>query len=440
MSQLSEEAVRLINEHCEKILKQQKDLFAELNIYKWALRTFFVVVLGGSVFGSIKARDYIDDIVASRIQKQDDLYAAAILSTAGDYRRSLELFDRFMIAAAGSNSTSTGLFERQNMLSWKGVSSQQQTLVFIYLVTTLAGISDQAPNGDFIGKHYWTALLNDPGFRATFLTSDQFDSNLRFNNNYGLGYLRFAENKKDVETGLGYLKKARDLTKDQSVLKGIQANLGYILYMLGDREGAIQELDSIIDWKTVNYRFADLDLKTFPGVEDYFWIRLWKQVLANTDDFGIKLKDLYIEVQKRHDLFVLDQKTASIDSLDSSEKKVRFLETAKNLVLSVQSALKEGNKDGLKTNVSPITLPTYENFIDTRDQGGAKAASAAKDVPQIRSTTLRDAWKDQKGSVKVQVEFEFEGSSSQWMFVQFDQKWLIEDVSGNNIPSIVTDR
>src|SRR5262249_42896668 len=110
--------------------------------------------------------------------------------------------------------------------------------------------------------------------------------------------------------------------------------------------------------------------------------------------------------------------------------KEEFLTTAKGLLASMQSALKEGNKKALKTVMSPSMYLEWEPYVFKK--GDTRTAS---EFPQIRSAVLKNAWKDRHGNTAAEVEFDFQQGPSpiqqqaRWWFIRFGQKWVIASAS-----------
>jgi hypothetical protein len=145
MSELSDEAIALIKQQWDRFLEQEKTVLSEMNIYKWALRTFFVVVLGGSIYGVFQIQNYVDDRVARHVEKQDNLYSGAVFTATGNPRSALEKLDSFIMSV--SNDSSANQRGSSRNVSWdlSNVSAEQKTFLFISLLAALAAIDDKMP-------------------------------------------------------------------------------------------------------------------------------------------------------------------------------------------------------------------------------------------------------------------------------------------------------
>jgi hypothetical protein len=81
--ELSDDAKKLIEAECNRVNEQSKGLLREVEIYKWAARVFFTLVLGGSIVGVFKLQDYIDDRITKRTESLERLFNAKSLSDNG---------------------------------------------------------------------------------------------------------------------------------------------------------------------------------------------------------------------------------------------------------------------------------------------------------------------------------------------------------------------
>lgn len=95
--ELTDDAKKLIEDHCKSILEQNratlregeveiqkwKDTLREADIYVWAARAFFFIVvlaLGGSIYGIFKTQDYLDERIAKNTSNLERLFYAKSLS------------------------------------------------------------------------------------------------------------------------------------------------------------------------------------------------------------------------------------------------------------------------------------------------------------------------------------------------------------------------
>ena len=73
---------------------QQNDLH-DLKIYKWVIRTLFVVLLGGSIYGFLRFQPFIDDRIAVRFEKSDRLTLAMANAVSDSWKEALLGIDGF---------------------------------------------------------------------------------------------------------------------------------------------------------------------------------------------------------------------------------------------------------------------------------------------------------------------------------------------------------
>jgi hypothetical protein len=317
---LSDDAVKLIKEQCEACLKDEKAILVEMNSYKWIIRGLFIVVLGGSIFGIFKVQDYVDERVASRIEKQDDLYSGAVLAATGESRAALEKLDNFANGVSGKVAQNNQINVATDA-AWNldKVSKEEQSFFFLSLLSTLASMKDQF-NDEFIGKYHWKALLNDKYFRQQFLTSGRWDANARFNTDMAFGYLKFGDLKSDIETAKQYLLRAYDQGKGDK--KYTDYHVGLIEFVLDDNEKATADLQSAISWPPgTSYRYSEPVEFLVPANWDTFG-RLWKKF--HKQDFGAELKKLFIRIEDDYYNATAEKKlVAAIGNADENLQEVK---------------------------------------------------------------------------------------------------------------------
>jgi hypothetical protein len=111
-----------------------------MNTYKWIIRGLFVLFLGGSILGIYKFQDYLDDRIAGRIAKFDNVYLASVLSTSNQYRTALQeintYFDKISEGDKSSTRKSEGI--EQDLSKVSELSKSQRDFFFVTLLDTVA--------------------------------------------------------------------------------------------------------------------------------------------------------------------------------------------------------------------------------------------------------------------------------------------------------------
>jgi hypothetical protein len=394
MGELSEEATKLIKVKCEEFFAQERSLLTELNLYRWALRALFVVVLGGSVFGIIKAQDYLDDIVARHVQKQDDLYSGAVLTAAGDSRGALERLDSFV------NNVGTD----KGMWDVKDVSVEQRSFLLFSLLTALSSIEDMDINGEFIGKGDWTMLLDDPVFRNRFLISNRWESDARFNIIIGLCYLHFAENTADIETARRYFIRSGETPY-------IDWYLGVISFVMGDKQDAIEKLNKAIDWKLQPESYRNYDATEILRTIDWnIFTRLWTKIYKT--DFGTELKTLFVSAENEHRTVLANKRIAAIDIFNTEEKRNNFVTLAEGLYVKFRSAWRDKDAEVLRKLLSTPVYSYYTAYVTQHNSDDEFSRSLGdEDLDALLSAKLSDA-SQSAGHTLAVVTFTFKKKNS----------------------------
>jgi hypothetical protein len=365
VTQLSEDAIKLIKEQCDELLKQERGTLEELNFYKWLLRAFFVVVLGGSIFGILKIQDYVDDRVAKRVEKQDNLYSGAVLDAAGYPRSALEKFESFLISvnknASGEGGTpivtlpvptgnrSTG----DRWLDLAKISPEQRNFLVLSMLGALSEIEDKddVNGGEFVGKSDWAALLTDPVFRTEMVNSSYWENNLRFNIYMGMGYLRYGDDRANFETARSYFLRANKAAVKKSDLRGNSFYIAMINYVLGgEKKHAVDALNDMIDWKKqlLSFRYyqpSDMLTTLDWNILERVWGKLGKR------DFSSEIVAIFYAAEDKHNDDLRKQRVETF--FDSEQKRNDFEKFAMDQYSQLQAAWKQRDAVTLQKITAP---------------------------------------------------------------------------------------
>lgn len=185
-------------EEINTLVDSYKNTLSELDKYKWALRFIFVALLGGSIFGVMKAQDYIDNRIAHRVEKMDRLYFAVSLANTQQWRDSLVEFDV--------------LWEDFKSTSFKP-TNQYKSFYYLNLIWVLSNLEEYLPNGSIVGQPQWDRLQEDNDFIREFMTSNQWENSSTVNNNLGLCLLKYDKKDKTINSIKNYFQKSYDVAK-----------------------------------------------------------------------------------------------------------------------------------------------------------------------------------------------------------------------------------
>ena len=108
MEPLSEEAKNLIELQCRSVLEQYRDALRE--IYKWAARSFFALVLGGSIVGFFQLQDYLDERITKNTSNLEHLFYAKFAPDREALLQVKPYFQKLRRYARSADSKAMGSF------------------------------------------------------------------------------------------------------------------------------------------------------------------------------------------------------------------------------------------------------------------------------------------------------------------------------------------
>ena len=193
-----EETKKAIDEQCKIILEQYKDTLREVEIYKWAVRVFFTIVLGGSIIGIFQLQDYLDDRIAKGTTHLEQLVFAKLLSDNGQYMDALpELVD--YARSVSSSPVSSTVRARNGGYNIFGDFNKAgpsiRSYFFLDALDVLTGIQSNDIEAAEFGAPEWEELKNNERFREDILENPRWANDPRVLNRLGLGAAKFAKDR-----------------------------------------------------------------------------------------------------------------------------------------------------------------------------------------------------------------------------------------------------
>ena len=132
------------------LLERHDKELRELRAYKWAMRLFFALVLGGSIYSVLKVDDYVDERVALRIAKTDRVALALNQAQVGHWREAISLFDEVRAEMASGKLEAGTDFKR---------------FLYFNALWLLGQAYEQNPDGTWVGQEQYDQLMKDHEFR-----------------------------------------------------------------------------------------------------------------------------------------------------------------------------------------------------------------------------------------------------------------------------------
>jgi hypothetical protein len=215
---------KFLNESQELFKKHEKAI-VELSIYKWAVRSFFAVVLGGSILGFLKYQEYLDGRISERIVRLDRFNYAISLIRSNNHRQSLfEL---------------VGLEQLIDKSGYASTSEFKQTYYY-YLLMAFTGIFDL--NGEnFVGQEQWDYLskTNQEFFRL-YVLGTLYDSDSVALNSLGICFLKYDISKSSLGKARSKFNKAYNVADINDYKAVAKYNLAMLDIIEGNKSSAIE--------------------------------------------------------------------------------------------------------------------------------------------------------------------------------------------------------
>jgi tetratricopeptide (TPR) repeat protein len=190
----------------QEVLNKYEKTLRELSAYKWGLRVFFTVLLGGSVLGFLKYQEYLDGRIADRIVRLDSFSYAVSLQRSGNYRKALIELENLADFLKKSGYQSTSEFKKS---------------YYFNILTTLANMFELDGDADFVGKISWDRLSKNEEFTRLFILGMEYSKDDQVQNSLGLCTLKYDDSRKAAKKARSYFEKAYKLT-DSSESKAAQ--------------------------------------------------------------------------------------------------------------------------------------------------------------------------------------------------------------------------
>ncbi|MFI4998905.1 MAG: hypothetical protein ACHQK9_03400 [Reyranellales bacterium] len=234
MEPLSDDAKKLIAEHCKTVLEQYGDALREVQIYKWAARAFFALVLGGSIIGFLQLQGYLDDRITKNTSNLEHLFYAKSLSDGGQPREALpELLEFARISSATALPDSVPSEGSGNLFgdfAKAGPSIRQY--FFLSLLDVISSIPTDAAEDASFGKVEWDQLLRNTRFRTDILNNPRWEDDERILNSLGHAFAKFAGDRTALLQVRPYFEKQRQYAQSRDYKATASFVLG--VYSLGD--------------------------------------------------------------------------------------------------------------------------------------------------------------------------------------------------------------
>lgn len=234
-----------LKEDVRTLMTEQQRTLRELNIYKWAIRFVFVMVLGGSILGAATYLDYmdrrVDRRIAERAIKTDRLILAVTYGYSYQWRRSLLSLDKILQDPTFSD-----------------LDPDFKSALFINYLWVLGQIEDQQADGSWVGDAEWKRLNSDRDFVSEFITGSAWEHDSDVNNSLGFCTLKYSSEDSLLTTARNYFQKAVEDAKPEQKKAPHLFGLAMIDLIEGDQKAAIAKLRRAEELEPSEYRIEDL--------------------------------------------------------------------------------------------------------------------------------------------------------------------------------------
>lgn len=364
MAELNSEQKQLIRAEFEECLKDHEEVIAEnkkvlndIRMYKRLIRLLIGVVLGGSIATVLYFPSWVDERIVARAMSLDDLVLANGEIYGGDYRQAFERLASFVGKIDHSG--------RGHKLDLSSLTEPQQRFLISTLIGAFALNSDKDPTSltDFVGKDMWRALLSNSNFKLLFPKNSRGFSDSTVQNYYmGLAYLRYADDKSDVEQGSKYLSEVLSEGKDAPT--GVDTTsaafyLGFALSLLDRRSEAMDvfaQSQLLANYTTYQLTYGKPDASALLGSFNQLLLgRLWKKF--GKDDFGADVCSLLRDG-------LVAATSASVDELKDDSHRGLFVKEALKQYEDIRSAIARKDFDSIIARMPPAWSQRPKPFLE----------------------------------------------------------------------------
>lgn len=236
MEALSEEARKLIELQCRSVLEQYRDALREVQIYKWAARSFFALVLGGSIVGFFQIQDYLDERITKNTSNLEHLFYAKSLSDGGEPREALpELLEFARFSSATPLPQSVPSSDSRNLFGdFAKAGPAMRSYFFLSLLDVISAIPNDTSADAAFGRTEWQELMKNTRFRADILDNPRWVDDERILNSLGHAYAKFAADKTELLQVKPTFQKLRRFAAASE--NKAMANFVLGIYSLGDND------------------------------------------------------------------------------------------------------------------------------------------------------------------------------------------------------------
>jgi hypothetical protein len=294
--ELTDDAKKLIEDHCKSILEQNratlregeveiqkwKDTLREADIYVWAARAFFFIVvlaLGGSIYGIFKTQDYLDERIAKNTSNLERLFYAKSLSDSGQTPDALPEMLEFARYVSSSPQLENLADNTRNLFgNFAKAGPSIRSYFFINLLDVVSSIPTTNPEDTSFGRTEWEQLLKNTTFRTEILANPRWANDQRVLNNLGLATAKFAEDRSGVLKSKPYFAKQERYAQTNNFKSSAAFCLAIFNLADGDTKSAGMQLSKA---NLFSPKWVLTTKEYFVSPDQFYWVKLF----ASLDDF-----------------------------------------------------------------------------------------------------------------------------------------------------------
>jgi hypothetical protein len=274
MDQLTDSAKELIEKQCTVVLERYKDALREVEVYKWAARVFFTLVLGGSIVGFFQLQTYLDDRIAKGTSTLERLFYAKQLSDANQPMDALPELLEYARSVSSSrvpeNTTPEG---SQNMFGDFGKAGPSvRSYFFFSLLDVLTSIPSLEPEAASFGRIEWDNLFKNTRFHQDIIINPVWQNNGRALNRLGLGTAKFARDRQEVLGSKRYFEQQLQYDKGADGKAASSFVLGIFALADNDVQAAAQHF---VNANGLKPKWVLSEDEYFATPDQLYWIKLF---------------------------------------------------------------------------------------------------------------------------------------------------------------------
>jgi tetratricopeptide (TPR) repeat protein len=224
MTELTAEAKELIAKEFDELSRKAAKTLQELAVYRWALRIFLAVFLGGTIFGVLRFQDYLDDRIQKRTEELSGIVYGSVAQSSFDPRTAIEQYNDFL------PKLETAALRPSEPI---------RSIFYLRFIQALADDVELDPSGEFEVRPAFLALTESRYFKKDFLLNERrWRDDPVYLNSWGRCLVKFGASDNDIGAANRSFERAASVSDRPSAVASNQFAMAMIALARGREDDA----------------------------------------------------------------------------------------------------------------------------------------------------------------------------------------------------------